>query len=125
MKIGGSNLSVGITIGDGQGLSSRSRTTVENAETIADKGCHELRSFVLNNKESRSEGSSSRDVPALDSSRRGQESSGSEFNSFRSDLLVRFRATETDCGHGNRLIVLADAKCGVETVGAGPAFDQP
>ena len=42
MKLDGSNVSGSITIRDGQSLSSRSRTTIENADAVADESCDQM-----------------------------------------------------------------------------------
>ena len=65
------------------------------------------------------------DVSTQNSSRGARKATRSEFDSFGAESLFRFRTTKTDCGHGNRLIVLANAKSRIEPVGLGPAFDEP
>ena len=61
----------------------------------------------------------------LNSSCGGKETTGSEIDSFGSELGFCFRATKTDIGHGNRLIVPADVRGGIESIGPCPAFDEP
>ncbi len=125
MKLDRNDLRVGIAIRDGRSLPARRRATIENAAAVADQSCNELGGFILNHTEAGAERRRFRNVPAQDSSRGGKESAGSEFDSFGPKLLFCFRTPKPDCGHGNRLIVLADAKRGIESVRLDPAFDEP
>src|SRR6266446_2142167 len=125
MKIHGGYICIGITIGDSGGFSSWGRTTIENARAVSDKSRNELRGFVLNYAKARSERGRLGEVSLQDSSGRGKENAGSEFDPLGAELCLYVRTTKTDCGHRNRLIVLANAKSRGESVGLGPAFDQP
>jgi hypothetical protein len=101
MKLEGGNVRVGIMVGDRQSFSPRGCTTIENMRAVADKGCDELRGFVLNHKKARWEGSSPGDVSVLNSARRGKEHTRSKLDSFGAEQLFCFRMTKTDSGHGN------------------------
>jgi len=125
MEVDRGNFSVGITIGDGQGLSPGSGAAIQDTRAVADESCDELRGFVLNNAKARMESGRSGDIPVLNSSRGRKKSTGSEFDSFGAELGFSLRATKTDRGHGNRLIVAADAERGIESIGPGPPFDEP
>jgi hypothetical protein len=125
MKLDGGNFRIGIVIGESQSFSPGSRTTVENMRAVADKGCDELRGFVLNHTKTRSKSSSPGDVSVLNSARRVKEHTRSKLDSFGAERLFCFRMTKTDRGHGNRLVVLANAKSGIDSVGLDPAFDEP
>ena len=93
---------------------------------MADKSRNELRGFILNDTEGpRGKPRSWSTSPCCTRRAETRKCPGSEFDSFGFDLLFRFRTAEADCGHGNRLIVPADAKGGIESVGLGPAFDEP
>ena len=92
---------------------------------MPDERRNELRGFILNHNKARAESRGPGHISVLHSACGGQECPGSEFDSFGFDSLFRFRTAETDCGHGNRLIVSADAKGRIESVGMGPAFDEP
>jgi hypothetical protein len=116
---------VGIAIGDGGSFSSWRRTTVENVRAVADQSRDELRGFILNNTEACPKSGGLGDVPVPHSSRRGKESAGSEFDSFGAEPVFCFGTTKADCGHGNRLVVLANAQSGIESVGFDPTFDEP
>ncbi len=61
----------------------------------------------------------------LHSPRRGKESTGSEIDSFGAELIFRFRTAQADRGHGNRLVVLANAQSRMDAVGLRPTFDKP
>src|SRR5580704_4883953 len=125
MEIDRGDIRVGIAIGDSFSLPSWSRTTVENIDAVANQSCNELRGLILNDAKACPESGSLGDVPAQNSSRGGQQSAGSEFDSFGAELLFCFCAAKTDCSYRDRLIVLANAKSGIESIGLGPAFDEP
>ena len=125
MEFHGRDVRSRIPISDGQSLSSGSRTTVEDVRAVPDESSNELRSFILNNAEARAESRGPGHISVLHSACGGQERPGSEFDSFGFDLLFSFRTAEADCGHRDRLIVSADAKGGIESVGLNPAFDEP
>src|SRR5271168_4452559 len=125
MEVDCGNFSVGIAIGDGKSLSSRSGAAVENPLAVADKRCDELRGFILNNAKACSESGGPGDIPALHESGRGEKSTGSEFDSIGVQLSFCCRAAKTDRGHRHRLIVLADAKRRIESIGPGPALNEP
>ena len=124
MKIDGGHDRVGIVIGDGGSFSSRGGTTIENARALADESCHELRSFVLNNASTCSERGSPSHVSVLNPARGDQKSTRSQVDSFGAKLRFRFWTTKADRGHGNRLVMLANAESGIEPVGLGPS-DRP
>jgi hypothetical protein len=109
MKLNRRDARVGIAIGDGGGFSSWSRATIEYALAAADQSRNELRGFVLNDAEAGSKSGRLGNVPVLNSPRRGEESAGAEFDSFGEELIFCFGTTKADCGHGNRLIVPANA----------------
>ena len=125
MKLNRCNGGMEITIGDGEGLSARRRATVEHARAAPHESGDELRGFVLNHAEARSESGSSRDVSVPNLSSRGEESAGSQFDSFAAEVVFRFRMTKTDCCHGHRLILPANLPRGFESIGLRPAFDEP
>src|SRR5580692_5822686 len=101
MKLEGGNVRVGIVVGDRQGFSARGCTTIENMRAVADKGCDELRGFVLNHTKAPWESSSPGDVSVLNSARRGKENTRSKLDSIAAEQLFCVGMTKTDRGHGN------------------------
>jgi hypothetical protein len=75
---------------------------------ISHKSCDQLRRFVLNYTQAALENGRLGDVSMSHSSSRGEESAGSQFDSFGLKPPFRFKMAETDCGHGHGLIVSAD-----------------
>ena len=109
MKIDRSQARFGITIGDGSRFPAWRGATIEDARAVADEIRDQLRRFILNNAEAGSESGCPSNVSLLNSSRRCQERSGNEFNSFGAKLIFGFRTAKANCGRRNRLIVLTNA----------------
>src|SRR5208283_1162217 len=121
---------LGIVISDGQRLAAGGGTAVENAGLFAesigvDKGCDELRGFVLNDDLAGAESLGVRDVAGLNATGRSEKSAGADGDSFLLEMLFRRGRAETDRSRGNGLIVLADLAGGGESIGVNPALDHP
>ncbi len=65
------------------------------------------------------------DVAVLHSSRRSKERTGSEFDTFGAEAIFCFGSAKAHRGHGNRLVVQANAKSGFDSIGLDPALDEP
>jgi hypothetical protein len=125
MKVNRRDARLGSAIGDGSGLSSGRGAAIKNTRALADQSRDELRGFILNYAEACSKRGGSGDVTALHSPRRSEESAGSEFDPFSTELVFRFRTTKADCSYRNGLVVLANAKSGIYAIVPDPVFNEP
>jgi len=125
MEIDSGDTRARILIGNGGSFPARSRTAIKDTGAGADERRDELRGFILNHAKAGAESGGSGDVPLQNQASRSKKCAGSEFDAFGAKLLFRFGTTKAKCGHGNRLVVLANAASGGETVDCGPTLDEP